>query len=195
MAITSIHGYIEAIDAMWAAMRRRETFTVREIADATGYSTERVRAYVNACITAGYVKPVGIVSEQQAGAREQRALTLVRDTGIEAPRIDRQGRPMPPSMREQLWRTARILKRFTLREIVIQAATEECQPTHKAASVYFGWLAKAGIVSRRRTRNGVVYQLIASRSGPLYPLVSRANGRYRVIDRNTGQVWEEGSDD
>lgn len=102
-----------------------------------------------------------------------------------------------------MWRTMRILKEFSAKDLAIQASTETVKVAEGEAKTYVHYLHKAGylvIVSPHRSGNRSMtgklarYRLIISKfSGPKPPVIQRIK---QVFDPNAGKVvWKGGTDD
>ena len=95
---------------------------------------------------------------------------------------------------QRMWRAMRILRRFTLNDLTMQASTEDGIVTHKGAKVYCRYLEWAGYLRRPGKKAGrsrwsferAVFILVRN-SGPLCPQVT---SKKAVYDPNTSKiVW------
>ncbi len=175
-------------EAIWGAIRsparqQGATFTVAELASATGANDKTVRDYLKALTAAGFLRSVPPATEGQAARWE-----LIRDIGIEAPRVRPDGRPVTQgAATEQLWRGMSILKDFTMADLVETASIEIPLETAKSychlllATGYLRVLTKAEPVRGRVAR----YRLIRM-NGPKPPQIQRVK---QVYDPNTGEVF------
>lgn len=173
---------------IWEAIRaRRDGFTRLDIAVAAGLELPTTRKYLESLQKAGFI------SGGPAVPGKQRVYQLLRDNGLEAPRLSRDGQLLPPTAQEQMWRTARILGEFDCRELVALASTPEVAVALTAAQDYLKHLCHAGYVCvaaeptpQRLTR----YRFLASKySGPRPPMVLRSK---TVYDPNLdAHVWRE----
>ncbi|WP_423828507.1 hypothetical protein, partial [Staphylococcus aureus] len=90
---------------MWEAIRRLQEFTLADLEVATLLNEGTVRSYVDALALGGYLdrrdqKP------SRAGCFAPTLWRLIKDVGVEAPRLDKKGRPVTQGLgREQMWRT------------------------------------------------------------------------------------------
>lgn len=181
----------ETRDAIWAAIREtrgkgaapNHPFTLRDIWSETRASKDTVREYLTGLCRAG------IVGKQTLGS-----YILVRDNGIEAPRVRRDGSEITQGRgRENIWRTIAILQEFTGRELALASSTAEHQVAVTEAETYCEILAKAGylaIVVKGRPHHPARYRHLPSKfTGPKPPQVQRVKQLY---DPNLKRVvWTE----
>lgn len=177
----------ERREAIWAAMRELKVFTINRLFWHVKMERDSIRDYVVGLKRAGYLEDLGLVMEDSRRARQYR---LIKDVGIEAPRVRKDGSYVTQGLaREQMWRTMRILKDFTPKELAVTASLEACQVKESDAKNYCQYLAKAGylvVVQKNHGRQQARYRLLASRySGPKPPQVQRVKA---VYDPNLGQV-------
>jgi predicted ArsR family transcriptional regulator len=175
--------------AVWAAIRELRTFTISDLAERADVSPATAKSYVYDLTAASYLV---IEEEIPASGRHRRRFRyrLERDTGVEPPRVRRDGSEATGGrVQENLWRTARVLKEFTILELAASASTEECQISEGTAGNYVAYLHRAGYLlaaERRSCGRAVRYRFVQSRyTGPLPPVVQRIR---QVWDANTGQV-------
>lgn len=164
--------------------------------DRIHYDT--VRTYLKALVAAGYVDRDCVGT---ASSKNPPLYRLVRDAGVEAPRLKNDGRPVTVGRaQENLWRTLRTLNRsFTLHELAALAHTEEYPINPAAARLYLQHLEAAGYL-KADPDNGQPFDSahgkyrLALNTGPRHPMVQRV---HRVYDPNLHQVmWTEtGADD
>lgn len=157
----------------------------------------RVRDYLVGLEAAGYLERYG---EAQRRSGETVRYRLVRDVGVEAPRVTRDGRQVTQGAgREQLWRTMRIVGEFNHRELAVQSSTEEQPVAENEAAFYCQYLARAGylvITAEGGPSRLARYRLLPSRyTGPRAPQIQRIR---QVWDANRQEVvWrpEDGDDE
>lgn len=188
----------EGRQVMWEAMRTLRTFTIADLSCRTQINDTTVRSYVEGLTRAGYLsceKPV-----RGKGPFRAAIWTLVRDIGVEAPKVRKDGTHVTSGLgREQLWRTMRIIGDFDHHELALQASTEEHPVAANEANFYCIYLRRAGYLTV--TREGgpntpTRYRLLPSRyTGPQAPQIQRIR---QVWDPNTCEVvWrpEDGGDE
>ncbi len=188
-------GAMTPRDRMWAAVRdfgKGNTFSVAEIMLLSEQRADTVLPYVNGLAKAGYLES-GVERPTNRPKREFRWFSLARDVGVEAPRVDANGKPVTQGIGgEQMWNAMRAMKSaFGARELAIAATTEEHAVAHATAKRYARDLATAGYLKVARESTGGrhserLYQFIKSRNtGPRAPLIT---AQKQVMDGNTGQI-------
>ena len=218
MARKPIHlqacGKLTQRDRIWAAIRAingdtghgRVMFTLGQLADRivanapAGASARRIeettiKSYIGALLAGGYLRFAsggagGRGARDAKGQWRSARYALARDTGIEAPRVDRRGRPVQQgAAQENLWRAMHVLKAFDYRELLACAAASIAPATAKG---YVVMLARAGYLGRLRPAKPgtpAAYRL-ARDTGPRAPQIQRVK---HVYDPNLGQVvWHPG---
>lgn len=178
-------------DAVWAAIRKLRTFTKLDLQASTRVPVGTLQTYLRGLTLAGYLK----CSDDPP--RVASTWTLVRDVGVEAPRVTRDGKEVTQgSGRERMWRSMRILKDFSLAELVATASRGGAPVASGEAGAYVRMLLKARYLrsSVRPTATGRAarYLLIpALDTGPRAPMVQKIK---QVFDPNTGKVmWPLGA--
>ncbi|VVE59861.1 hypothetical protein PCA31118_00040 [Pandoraea captiosa] len=183
--------------------RQRIWETIRTLRDGfTRYTLSR-RAKVDDATARTYLlsleKGGFIAQANDAGRCEEKHYRLVKDCGLEAPRLNRAGEPVTQGRgQEQMWRTMRILGAdFTYLELAGFASTADAEVSPTAARDYLKHLAKAGYVlvvskGQGRGKGGIPsrYRLAPGKyTGPRPPMVQRTKALY---DPNLGKVvWHE----
>lgn len=178
--------------AMWEAIRSFHTqgrsFSITDIWEqiAIGVSQNRVRDYFTGLRKAGFIECTAF---PKGGSRYY---TLVKDIGVEAPRVRRDGTLPPPLGREQMWRTLKIIGECTAAELADVASTPEVSVSHETAIEYLRYLtyAKYVTITRQATAGtGAVnakYRFNTSRwTGPIAPQIRRTQ---QLFDPNTNEV-------
>lgn len=187
-----VHQRAQRRQDLWAEIRRRRRFQVDDLQlPGRGMRRDSVQVYLRSLERGGYLTSEPVPEDKPVGSRQPRRLyTLVRDTGVEAPRLKPDGTPVTQGRgREQLWRTMRMLRDFDFRSLAIHASTEEHVVPEVEAKDYIKSLAQAGYL--KRTQSGgpgrpAQYHLRAGRdTGPRPPQVQRTNA---VYDPNLGAV-------
>lgn len=169
-------------DRLWRVLRERQQdwLTLREIMIAMDIQANRstIRGYLKGYAAAGYVEVADAERFQFARYR------LVRDVGVDAPRVKRDGTEAPTPGRTRMWRAMRILKRFSPAELAAHAAGEPIAEAE--AESYCKMLAKAGYL-RGKGEDGRYDVVPARLSGPKAPMIQRT---HVVWDPNLGRiVW------
>ncbi len=178
--------------AIWEAVRGLHqaelSITVPDVRRqlSGGVPQGRVRDYLSALEKGGYLERIDEPRRTGQAVR----YTLVRDIGVEAPRVRKDGtEPTQGRAREQLWRTLRIIGDFSAAELADAATTPGVAVAEPTAAEYCHFLEAAGYLRLTRQGSpGVVarYRLVPSRwSGPRPPMIQRVKQLY---DPNLGEV-------
>lgn len=189
---------------LWGVIRRLgaqgAVFGVNEVRGALRFPAKRdsVRAYLKALAAGGYLAPV---TAADGGPGWQ----LLRDTGVDAPRVRDDGQEIVIGAgREQCWRAMRILGTFGVAELVATASTDRWAIAPGEAADYCDRLARAGILRRYKAAGDDrwLYTLSPARyTGPKPPQILRYQPakdglpprRKGVYDPNTGTLyWPDG---
>ena len=198
-------GALTPRDRIWSAIRRfgrvgegdARAFSVVEIMTLSGQRDDTALSYLRALEKAGYVSAGGEAPLALRRRREFRCFRLVRDVGVDAPRVKADGSPAEENAgREQMWRAVRILREFDFRELSVAASTEEHPVAPDEAQSYMRFLKLGGYLAvARPARSGNQnpaperLRFIRSRNtGPRAPLVTREKS---VLDGNSGAVVYE----
>lgn len=173
---------------IWEAIRaRRYGFTRLDIAVAAGLELPTTRKYLESLLKAGFI------GGPPPRPGQTKTYTLLRDNGLEAPRLTRDGKPLPPTAQELMWRTLRILREFDCHELVSHATTPELAVALTAAQDYLKHLHHAGyvtVVAKAGPQRLSRYRLLPSKyTGPRPPQVLRSKV---LFDPNLDAVvWHE----
>lgn len=172
-------------DLVWQAIREMRTFVLQDLVKRTGLRSGTVEDYLRALLKAGLLarsgsqpSPLGI-----AGAFPRAEYSLVRDLGLDTPRVRKNGTLIPPSGRQRMWRAMGILKDFSLRDLVATASLPEAGISRREAEYYCDWLTKGHYL--RTSGNGRYCIVPVMRHGPRAPQVQRVR---RLFDPNTGEI-------
>lgn len=176
----------EGRQVIWEEIRKRlgRQFSQPEITHATCINRHTVRTYFT-CLTAG-----GVLEriETEDGPKWQ----IIRDEGFYAPRFNRQGVPVTQGLGvEQMWRTMRMLKEFTSRDLALHASTDTVVVNEATAKSYCSMLLTCGYLrctQKATSSRQASYRLIRN-SGPLAPQIQRIK---QVFDPNLKEVFRKG---
>lgn len=170
---------LQTLGALWVAIRQLQSFTPAQLRKETRCSVSQTREYIAGLTAAGILER----SEED----RQATYLLVKDIGIEAPRVRRDGTLVTIGLgREQMWRTMRLLKEFSHLDLSIQASTEEAPVSIGTAQEYCRILCHAGYLTLVRVGKGTgsggqlaLYRFVPSRySGPLPPMIQRSKSLF-----------------
>lgn len=171
--------------AIWEEIRRRGAFTVMDVASACKAHPKTVQGYVECLLASGHIGSV------DGGFR------LIRDAGVEAPRVHRDGSPVTQGLpREQMWRMMRHrgTADFDYRDVALWSSTDDVRVSEVEARDYLKHLAKAGYLlpvapaKTGKDAHPARYRFDARRNtGPKPPMVQRMK---TVFDPNLRKiVW------
>lgn len=176
-------------EAVWAAIRNLPEFTRADLERVSGETPAIVRDYLTGLIRAGFVVSVGRAAHPGGNpAHVRTSFRLARDVGIEAPRVRKDGSAIPPSGRERMWRAAKILGEFSIRDLTLHASAGGPPVAEQEALCYCRSLAKGGYVTPLRCKPPRWRFLRSRNTGPKAPQVQRVR---QVFDPNLGKVvWQ-----
>ncbi|MEQ8346190.1 MAG: hypothetical protein RIB84_22395 [Sneathiellaceae bacterium] len=169
-------GHLDRRDRIWAAIRELKSFTWLQLSDATGLEPQQFKDYLQVLRLAGLM-------DVSATDRGKRAVwTLLKDTGVETPRLRPDGTKLPPSGQQRLWSAIRSLQHFDIEGLALSAnVPAETAKRYATALSSAGYLVSLGM---RR------YRLLGSRvTGPRAPAIRRGK---RVYDANLGREMTAG---
>lgn len=180
----------EGRQVIWEAIRRLRRFQLGELERATRIHEDTLKSYLAGLANAGYLKRIDVERQPWQTRLQAVQWELVRDIGIEAPRVRKDGTEVTQGRgREQLWRTMRIIGDFNYRELAVQASTEAHPVAPGEAKCYCAYLLKAGYLActQKATVHGIArYRLLPSRyTGPQPPQIQRIS---QVWDPNLAKV-------
>lgn len=183
-------GALTDREKLWLAMRELRTFSLRDLYLETKIDrrTGKARDYLVGLLRAGILEEISHVPGGQCTYR------LVKDCGVNAPRVRKNGVLLPDSGRTRMWRAMPILSMFTVRELVNAASLEDATIAYGEAQAYCQWLARGGYLHRTGTDT---YRFIPARNtGPKAPQILRVKQLYDPnVDKIVTALPPEGRDD
>lgn len=163
--------------AVWLAIRELREFTAAHLhAHAGVVSRALVAGYLLSLCKAGYLEKV-----RRAGNRH--IFRLVRDTGVDAPRLRRNGTEVPATGQQNMWVAMRIVGGFTPREIMEAASTKASPISLTSAELYLRSLHAVGYLCAA-TGDEEAYRLVRD-TGGLAPMIQRTRC---VFDPNLNRI-------
>lgn len=173
-------------EAVWKAIRELKTFTVQDLNRVSGETVAAARDYVHGLCAAGFVEPAGTSDGPSGhpGAFKRAKFSLIKDQGVDAPRVRKDGTIVPEPGRDRMWRVMRILKEFSIRDLSVQSSLPEAPVAEGEAGFYCLYLARAGFLYEIEPNKRFRF-LPSQYTGPRSPMIRRVR---EVIDANTGEV-------
>jgi len=183
--------------AIWEVIRRwGGAFSVADISEACKAHEKTVQDYVECLRASGHVV-LRLVHNGGGGHPSICGFCLVKDVGVEAPRVRADGSAVTQGLpREQMWRTMRAKSThdFDYRDLALWSSTDDVPVAESDAQDYLKNLAKAGYLIRvvaAKTGKGACparYRFDQRRNtGPKPPMVQRMK---TVFDPNLRKiVW------
>lgn len=169
-------------ERMWAAMRDMREFTIQDLCIKTSMPRGRARDYITGLVRAGVL---GQIPRKRRGDFD--VYHMLRDMGVNAPRVRRDGSFVPESGRTRMWKAMIVLGSFSVRELACAASLEEAPVSYAEAEYYCRWLYYGGYLQRADIN---VYRFVPARnSGPKAPQVLRVKQLY---DPNKDEVVVSG---
>lgn len=197
-------GALTPRDRMWAAIRALAhprpgapsvQFSGAEVAMLSGQNVDTTMTYIAGLTKARFVEVMMEGRPPTAKPkREFHLLILVRDVGVEAPRVNKEGKLVTAGLANtQMWNTMRHWKGdFNALDIALAAATPEQPVSEQNAVFYCQCLKKARyltVTTPSKPGTKARFRFVPARnSGPRAPLIQKDKS---VMDANTGAVvWQ-----
>lgn len=132
----------------------------------------------------------------QPGIGQECAYRLVRDLGVEAPRLTREGLALAGlTTQEAIWRAVRVLRRFSWVDVHAAVSPDDAPTAPATVKAYLADLHAAGYTKKVMTEKPGTPALWALRpdrdTGPRAPMVQRSKV---VFDPNEGRAVFRWSD-
>ena len=174
----------ECRQAVWDWIRCQPLeFTVSDILYDIRLESSTVRDYLIGLCRAGYLKATYDPAVKRGNSLSV-SYTLIRDIGVDAPRVRKDGMPVTQGQgRLQMWNAMRILKSFTTIELAFNSSTDEHRVTVSESKSYCAALCKAGYLVGKAYQTYILLPTKWSGSQP--PQIQRTN---QVYDPNIRQV-------
>lgn len=175
-------GMLTTREKLWAAMRELKHFTVPELARAAGVDRH---AYYMGDYLAGLIR-AGILNKDHPERFAPAMYTLLRDLGVDAPRVRKDGSIVPEAAQERMWKAMKVLRVFSVRDLVVHAALPEAPIAPGAALRYCQWLARGKyLAALPREKNDVARFRFIRDTGAKAPQILRVK---QLFDANTGEI-------
>lgn len=172
---------------VWEQIRKfKLQFRVYEVARSAGVDYETTKTYVQCLIAGCYVVRVG------EGSFDMTDHQLIKDTGIEAPRLTRDGQPVTAGLgQEAMWRCLRMLGALDARMLAAHAASCGVEVKLASAKRYVQMLKKAGYLevvdpcNARKAKLETLRLISRMDTGPRPPQIQNVK---TVYDPNLNKV-------
>ncbi|PHS48784.1 MAG: hypothetical protein COB05_04555 [Marinobacter sp.] len=172
---------------VWEQIRKfKMKFKVYDIARSSDVDDETVKTYVQSLVKGGYV--VRLTEAQYEIAEYQ----LLKDTGVEAPRLTRDGQPVTAGLgQEAMWRCLRMLGALDARQLAAHASSSGVEVKVTTSKRYLMMLKKAGYLevvepcNRRLARMEKLRLIPRMDTGPRPPQIQSVK---TVYDPNLNKV-------
>ncbi|UXU74334.1 MULTISPECIES: hypothetical protein [unclassified Paracoccus (in: a-proteobacteria)] len=177
-----VHESRDNRQLIWEALKSASgPMTRTELQVASKVAASTVAAYLKALVAGGIV--------DKAEDQGRSTYRILRDTGFHAPRLKADGTPVKTGGAGlNLWRSMRMLKQFSARDLAAHSTTTEVDTTENHAKVYCSHLLAAGylkvVQKAAPPKRAAIYRLIRD-TGPVPPKTQRV---HQVYDPNTGEV-------
>lgn len=166
---------------IWKEIRELKTFTSKDIEQRTKVLSGTIFSYLKALEKAGILHTE---LQNGKGGLRRNIYTLIKDTGAMAPVVSKDGRLVEDTHQARIWRAARILKNFTLKDIVATTSQDDDPISSAAADHYLSYLKRAGYLIKKQ--NEKVFHLnLSMNKGVQAPQIQRIR---QVYDPNLDKV-------
>lgn len=170
---------------MTALTRSAGGFTITDIWQLTNSrKRQTIKHYIHVCRDEGHLEALG---EDANGAVSYRVVNLNQS----APVIRRPNYAgVRGRIQQQLWTAMRGLSQFTIRELAVEASTDDIEVKIRAAKDFVKALTEAGFLtvirpSRRLHQRGLFRLKPSMDTGPLAPAILKT--RF-IVDRNRKDI-------
>lgn len=170
---------------IWQAIRKLQNFSIKELEDITKVNNATILSFLTNLEKAGVLNKE-ITKFSDKGFFQISRYTLLKDCGLVAPQVNKRGEFLEDNAQSRMWKAIRILKTFSLRDLIVTASTDNSQISISAADTYLGLLKKAGYVTKKNQDKN--YKLVmAMNSGIKAPQIQKTKSIY---DPNLNKiVW------
>jgi len=175
-------GVLTTREKLWAAMRGLKQFRVPELTRVAGVDRHAYRTedYLSSLVRAG------ILAKDKPARFVPATYTLLRDLGVDAPRVRKDGSMLPDTAQERMWRAMKVLRTFSVQDLVVHASVPDAPIAPSAAAAYCQWLARGKyLVGMARSGNDVARYRFVYDSGAKAPQILRVKQLY---DCNLGKI-------
>ena len=129
-------------------IRELKTFTLRDIENKVKVKNSTIFSYLKALEKAQILNKE-VIYKKEKGCLRTNVYTLVKDMGAMAPVVNKNGCLVEDSHQARIWRAIRILKNFTLKDIVATASQDNDPVSLTTTDQYLNYLKKAGYLIKK----------------------------------------------
>ena len=173
---------------MWEIMRDKqfkERFSGVQVIHRANVDEDTYYTYIQCLLAGGYLEQL-----EESGRRRQRVFRLIKDCGLEAPRLDRKGNPTKSGRGiEAVWRTLRMMGELDAGILYSHVNAAGIDLAISTIKSYITALKRAGylVVTRPSTPNRMerFCLKVGMNTGPRPPQVQRVK---TVYDPNLNKV-------
>lgn len=179
----------------WEALRKFDKpFTTIDLMRRTKIHEDTLGTYLRSLELGGFLEAT---FKGDTANHQKKYWNLIKDNGMEAPRLTRDGKPVQQGQgNESMWRAMRMMSQFNARELAAHASTSSHSVTDRTAQSYVKALYAAGYLTLVKEAvagqgaKGARYRLAPSmNTGPRPPMIQRTKS---VYDPNTNKVvWKQ----
>ncbi len=170
----------ETREHLWNVILKRKEFTISELKQDVRLERSTIGWYLRVLKLAGYIELI-----ERPGRGKENRYRLIKPAS-EPPRLRVDGSPVTQGIgRQNMWRTMRIRKTFTLDDLVALSSTDK-KVSPEEVETYMKFLEKAGYIKNLdgKSRPKAVYMLVKN-TGPKPPMIQRIK---RLWDPNLKEV-------
>lgn len=137
-------------DGFWTIVRAlgsQGPFTIRDIVAQTNCAGGTVSGYCRRLIRGGFIEPVGERPHPRSWFDPSTTYRIAKPVEL-PPRLTKDGSERPEPQIQLIWRTLKMLRRFTAREIAQEIAPADPEAKINTIRSYLHELARVGIIAR-----------------------------------------------
>ena len=182
--VLELSGMMTDREKLWQAIRHLRSFTTLELAVASKVdrASSKPKDYIVSLVRAGIVR-----CEPQICPGTFARYELVRDTGVDAPRVRKDGSLLPDSGQSRMWAAMKVLRVFSVRELAVNASLPEAPVLESTARAYCKWLVRGRylVILAGQAKGDVTRYRFARDTGARAPQVL---GVKQLYDPNVDKV-------
>src|SRR5574337_93208 len=167
-------------DRLWEAVRKLKRCNLDQLCREAGASSDAASEWLVRMERYGALE----FWEEDSFGRRQVATTLVRDEGIETPRVTRSGQPdREDGITARIWRVMNVLESFTVHEIATWSGVAKGAARRRIRIFRRAGYLKAHVESR--SWRGMVQP-----NPPRFSLIAEYKGPFTPVIQHVPQLWD-----